>query len=225
MTTIRLVLMYFFGQKDNGVVIKTGSQASRLKPGDCVSFLGVGTHTTKIQVDHRVVAHLPDAITFEEAADLLVVHTTAYHALANLAKLTKAKLVLIQAVTGSVAQIAVWIAFHLDMSVHVTVGWENKRRLLANTHNLLKKHRFNSRDASFIKSKCLATLGTFVEIGLCNILNDTRLDTKQFGKSTAFKFFNKFTLYEEDAAALRQDLNETFKLESLALLIMSSILT
>ncbi|KAG7038038.1 reducing polyketide synthase [Colletotrichum scovillei] len=238
MATMGLIPMSVLGQEGSGVVVKTGSEASRFKPGDRVSFLGVGTHATKIRVDHRIVAHIPDTMSFEEAAALPVVHTTAYHALVNLAKLTKGKSVLIHAAAGGVGQAAVQIALHLGLVVYVTVGSEDKRKLLVNTYGIPEKHIFNSRDASFAKSvmritsgrgvdcvlnslsgellrtswECLATFGTFVEIGLRDILDNTRLDMRPFGKSTTFTFFNQFTLYEEDPAALGQILDEAFKL-------------
>lgn len=238
MATMGLIPMSVLGQEGSGVVVKTGSEASRFKPGDRVSFLGVGTHATKIRVDHRIVAHIPNTMSFEEAAALPVVHTTAYHALVNLAKLTKGKSVLIHAAAGGVGQAAVQIARHLGLIVYVTVGSEDKRKLLVNTYGIPEKHIFNSRDASFAKSvmrvtngrgvdcvlnslsgellrtswECLATFGTFVEIGLRDILDNTRLDMRPFGKSTTFTFFNQFTLYEEDPAALGQILDEAFKL-------------
>ncbi|KAI3539427.1 hypothetical protein CSPX01_08873 [Colletotrichum filicis] len=251
MATMGLIPMSVLGQEGSGVVVKTGSEASRFKPGDRVSFLGVGTHATKIRVDHRIVAHIPDTMSFEEAAALPVVHTTAYHALVNLAKLTKGKSVLIHAAAGGVGQAAVQIALHLGLVVYVTVGSEDKRKLVVNTYGIPEKHIFNSRDASFAKSvmrvtngrgvdcvlnslsgellrtswECLATFGTFVEIGLRDILDNTRLDMRPFGKSTTFTFFNQFTLYEEDPAALGQILDEAFKLVHMGTLRAPSPLT
>ncbi|KAF6814034.1 hypothetical protein CSOJ01_04267 [Colletotrichum sojae] len=238
MAAMGLIPMSVLGQEGSGVVLRVGRDAGRFKVGDRVGFLGVGTHATRIRVDHRIVSRIPDSMSFEEAAGLPVALTTAYHALVNLGRLTKGKSVLIHAAAGGVGQAAVQVALHLGLTIYMTVGSEDKRRLLIDTYGLPEAHIFNSRDASFAKSvkrvtggrgvdcvlnslsgellrtswECLATFGTFVEIGLRDILDNTRLDMRPFGKSTTFTFFNQFTLYEEDPAALGAILDEAFKL-------------
>ena len=59
---------------------------------------------------------------------------------------------------------------------------------------------------------CLATIGTFVEIGLRDITTNMRLDMRPFRKSTSFTFANSHTLYEEDPATFYEVFEETFKL-------------
>ncbi|TLD11793.1 hypothetical protein PspLS_11646 [Pyricularia sp. CBS 133598] len=239
MASMGLIPMSVLGQEGSGIVERLGSEAvGRFKVGDRVSFLGVGTHATKVRVDHNIVARIPDAMTFQEAACIPVCYTTAYHALVNLGRLAKGKSVLIHAAAGGVGQAAVQIAKHLGATVYVTVGSEAKRRLLMTSYGIPEDRIFNSRDASFAKGilrvtngrgvdcvlnslsgellraswEVLATFGTFVEIGLRDILDNSRLEMRPFGKSTTFTFFNQFSLYEQDPAALGQVLNQVFDL-------------
>jgi hypothetical protein len=72
---------------------------------------------------------------------------------------------------------------------------------------------------------CLATFGTFIEIGLRDITNNMRLDMRPFRKSTSFTFINSHTLFEEDPAALGEMLTETFKLMDKGILRAPSPMT
>lgn len=59
---------------------------------------------------------------------------------------------------------------------------------------------------------CLATFGTFVEIGRRDITDNMRLDMRPFGKSTTFTSFDIPTLIDEDPATLGEALNDVFRL-------------
>lgn len=59
---------------------------------------------------------------------------------------------------------------------------------------------------------CLATFGTFIEIGLRDITNNMRLDMRPFRKSTSFTFINNHTLFKEDRTTFYAVFHETFKL-------------
>ncbi|KAI6351269.1 hypothetical protein MCOR25_010037 [Pyricularia grisea] len=239
MASMGLIPMSVLGQEGSGIIERLGSKAAgKFQVGDRVSFLGVGTHATKVRVDHNIVARIPDTMTFQEAACIPVCYTTAYHALVNLGRLSKGKSILIHAAAGGVGQAAVQIAKYLGATVYVSVGSETKRKLLVSTYGISEDHIFNSRDPSFAKGimrvtngrgvdcvlnslsgellraswEVLATFGTFVEIGLRDILDNSRLEMRPFGKSTTFTFFNQFSLYEHDPAALGQILSQVFDL-------------
>jgi zearalenone synthase (highly reducing iterative type I polyketide synthase) len=178
-------------------------------------------------------------MSFEEAAALPMVHTTAYHALVNVAKLRPGQSVLIHAAAGGVGQAALQLAAHLGLVVYVTVGSEDKRRLLIEKYNVPEAHIFHSRDTSFAKAikritdgrgvdcvlnslsgellrvswTCLAPFGTFVEIGLRDITNNMRLDMRPFSRSTTFAFINIANFFDADGLdALGQILSDAFAL-------------
>jgi zearalenone synthase (highly reducing iterative type I polyketide synthase) len=217
MAAMGLVGVSLIGQEASGIVTATGSAAaSRFKPGDRVTLLWEGMHTTKLQLDHRLAVHIPDSMSFEEAAALPMVHVTAYHALMNIAKLRRGQSILVHAAAGGVGQAALQLAAYLGLTVYATVGSDDKRSLLMTKYSIPDAHIFCSRDASFLKAikrvtggrgvdcvlnslsgellrvswACLAPFGTFVEIGLRDITNNMRLDMRPFSQSTTFAFIN-----------------------------------
>lgn len=107
MACMALIPVRWLGQEASGVVLRTGSKASHWKAGDRVSTIHVGTHATRIRVDHRGLAKIPDSMSFEDAAAVPVVHTTAYYAFVCVAKLRKGQSVLIHAAAGGVGQAAI----------------------------------------------------------------------------------------------------------------------
>ena len=128
MSSMGLLPVTGIGQEASGIVDRTGGQGAKsLKPGDRVSTLTVGgTHTTKIRCDYRVAQKIPDAMSFEEAAGVPVVHCTAYYALVRLAKLRRGQSVLIHAAAGGTEEAAVQLAKHMGLVVYATVGTEDK---------------------------------------------------------------------------------------------------
>ncbi|KAK1993635.1 KR domain-containing protein [Colletotrichum falcatum] len=230
------------GQEASGVVVRAGRLgAASLRPGDRVSTLTVGgTHATKIRCHYRVAHKIPEGLSFEEAAGIPVTHCTAYYALVRLARLRRGQSILIHAAAGGTGQAAVQLAKHLGLVVYATVGSDEKRDLLTARYGIPGAHIFNSRDASFVKGikrvtggrgvdcvlnslsgellrqsfGCLATFGTFVEIGLRDITDNTRLDMRPFQKSTTFSFINMVTFLQENPDAMGEVLRDVFDLVS-----------
>jgi len=240
MASMGLVPVTGLGVEASGVVLRTGSRAAKsFKPGDRVSTMSVGgTHATKMRCDFRVTAKMPDMMTFEEGAAAPTVHATAYYVLVKLAKLRQGQSVLIHAAAGGVGQAAVQLAKHLGLVIYVTAGSESKREFIMEQYGIASEHIFNSRDSSFAKGiqrvtngrgvdcvlnslsgellrvswNCLATFGTFVEIGMRDITDNMRLDMRPFVKSATFTSFDIPTLIQEDPAALGEALDDVFKL-------------
>ncbi|KAK4446921.1 reducing polyketide synthase rads1 [Podospora aff. communis PSN243] len=241
MGSMGLLAVTGIGQEASGVVVRTGRLGAErgLKPGDRVSTLTAGgTHATRIRCDYRVAQKIPESMSFEEAAAVPVTHCTAYYALVRLAKLRRGQSVLVHAAAGGTGQAAVQLAKHMGLVVYATVGTEKKRRLMMDEYGLPEDHIFSSRDGSFVKGiervtggrgvdcvlnslsgellrlsfGCLATFGTFVEIGLRDITDNMRLDMRPFAKSTTFSFINMVTFLQENPGALGEILSDVFKL-------------
>ncbi|KAF2258097.1 reducing polyketide synthase [Lojkania enalia] len=240
MASMGLVPVRGLGQEASGIVLRAGSNAARsFKPGDRVSTLSLGgTHATRTRCDFRVTMKIPETMSFEEAAAVPAVHATAYFALVKLARLRRGQTVLIHAAAGGVGQAAVQLSIHLGLVVYATVGTDDKRELIMEQYGIPEENIFHSRDSSFVKGikrttggrgvdcvlnslsgellrvsfDCLATFGTFIEIGLRDITNNMRLDMRPFSKSTTFTFINMHTLLEQDADTANQIVSEVFKL-------------
>lgn len=241
MAAMGLIPMTVLGLEGSGVVTRTGSQASsQFKAGDHVAFLGLGAHATKCRTDYRLAVKIPDSMSFEDAAALPVVYTTAFHALMNISRLRKGQSVLIHAAAGGVGQAAIQIAQHLGLTVYATASSSEKRAFLTDTYNIPEEHIFYSRDSSFAKGimrvtggrgvncvinslsgellkvswECLAPFGTFIEIGLRDILDNAHLDMRPFAKGTTFTFLDTFGLLKEDPDYLGSILKDAFDLIS-----------
>lgn len=179
------------------------------------------------------------------------VHSTAYHALVNVAKLRPGQSVLIHAAAGGVGQAALQLAKHMGVVAYATVGSEDKRALVMEKYGVPAAHIFNSRDASFVKAikrvtngrgvdcvlnslsgellraswECVAMFGTFVEIGLRDITNNMRLDMRPFIKCTTFVFINLTNFFEDHKDIASQILQDTFDLVHKGVLYAPSPLT
>ena len=240
MASMGLIPVTQLGYEASGIVLRAGTRAAeRFQPGDRVSALSTGgMHTTKARCDSRVTAKMPDAMSFEVGAAVPVTHATAYYALVRLAKLRQGQSILIHAAAGGVGQAAIQLATHLGLIIYATVGSDDKRQFLVKQYAIPEEHIFNSRDSSFAKAvqrvtrgcgvdcvlnslsgellrvswNCLATHGTFVEIGFRDITDNMRLDMRPFSKGTTFTFLNLITIIENEPDTLNLVLDETFKL-------------
>ena len=119
-----------------------------------------------------------------------------------------------------------------------TVGSEEKRKLIYEEYNIPHDHIFNSRDLSFAKGvmrmtdgrgvdcilnslagealrqtwHCIAPFGSFVEIGLKDILSNTGLDMQPFLQDASFTFINLKRVMTGDPDLLAELLREIFSL-------------
>ncbi|KAF7586871.1 hypothetical protein BBP40_008218 [Aspergillus hancockii] len=180
-----------------------------------------------------------DDTSFEDAAALPIVGATAYHALANLARLRKGQTVLIHAAAGGVGQATIQLARHLGLVIYTTVGTEDQRKLLLEKYGIPQGHIFNSRDARFSKGikrvtngrgvdfvwstlrpvscsvprgDALPHSGTFIELGLRDITDNMRLDMRPFSNVPTFTICNILALMQQDPDAMSVVLRETFDL-------------
>lgn len=140
----------YLGYEGAGVVLRTGSKVTGIKPGDRVSAHILGSHANVARTPEILCAQMPDDMSFETGAALPVVFTTAYHALVNLARLRKGQSVLIHAAAGGVGQAAIQIARHLGLEIYATVGSAEKRKFITKTYNIPEERIFSSRNASFV---------------------------------------------------------------------------
>ncbi|KAK2024958.1 ketoacyl-synt-domain-containing protein [Colletotrichum zoysiae] len=203
------------GHEAAGVVVRKGAAVTRFEPGDRVCCLAPGAHRTRLRVREKLCQDIGD-MTYQDAASLPLIFCTAYHALVDLARLKPGQSVLIHSAAGGVGQAALQVAKHLGLDVFATVSSAEKRKLLTTHYEVPDDHIFNSRDLSFREGimavtdgrgvdcvlnslagealgeswHCLAPFGTFVEVGMKDILNNSALDMRPFGSSATFCFFS-----------------------------------
>ena len=110
-----------------GVVEKTGTSITHLKPGDKV--MGVtrfGAYTTHLNIDGRYVLPLPATWDFATGAAYLVQTLTAYYGMIHLGAMQHGHNVLIHSAVGGVGLQALKIAKAFDCFTIGTIGHEGK---------------------------------------------------------------------------------------------------
>ncbi|CRG92673.1 Nonribosomal peptide synthetase 14 [Talaromyces islandicus] len=218
-----------------GIVRRVGENVQNIKAGDRVCFIAHGSHRTVHRVRNEYVVHIPDEMSFAEASGVLLVHGTAWYGLVKIAQIKAGQTILIHAAAGGVGQAAVMLAQHFGLEIFATVGSDDKRQLIQDLYKIPEDHIFNSRDLSFAKGvlrmtngrgvdvilnslsgetlrqtwHCVAPFGTFIEIGIKDILSNTRLDMRPFLQDARFAFFNLNRIENERPDLMSEALNES----------------
>ena len=199
-----------------GVVTRVGAKAG-LKAGDRVCCIAEGTYKNYVRSKAATVAKLPENHSYVSAAALPLAYCTAYYALYELGHIQdrEGASVLIHCGAGGVGQAAIQLAQLVHAEIFVTVGTEEKKRLMMDEYHIPEDHIFSSRGLSFakrIKAKsqrgvdvvlnsiageslrrsweCLAPFGCFVEIGVRDINSQRALPMLPFSKNITFSSVN-----------------------------------
>src|SRR5918994_1672816 len=93
-----------------GVVETVGNKVSRFKPGDEVFGIGIGSYAEYARAPEDKLAPKPENLTFEQAAVVAIMGSTALQALRDKGKVEPGQEVLIIGASGGVGTYAVQIA-------------------------------------------------------------------------------------------------------------------
>jgi NADPH:quinone reductase-like Zn-dependent oxidoreductase len=108
----------FIGSDVAGVVETVGKDVSRFQPGDEVFGIGKGSYAEYARAPEDKLAHKPANLTFEQAAVVAIMGSTALQALRDQGKVRPGQEVLIIGASGGVGTYAVQIA--KAFGAHVT---------------------------------------------------------------------------------------------------------
>lgn len=115
------------GLEAAGIVEQVGANVADFKPGDRVAYGDVpGAYSTWRCVSSNRVVPLPDGVTFDQAATLMIRGMTVDNLIRRTFPVTAETKVLWHAVTGGVGQVAVRWLKHLGATVIGTVGSAGK---------------------------------------------------------------------------------------------------
>ncbi|HUR05453.1 MAG TPA: SDR family NAD(P)-dependent oxidoreductase, partial [Nonomuraea sp.] len=175
------------GGESAGVVVEVGLDVTGFAPGDRVMGLTMGTGPIVV-TDHRLLARIPAAWSFAEAATMPVAFTTAYYALRDLAGIQRGESLLLHAATGGVGMAALQLARIWGVEVYGTASagkWGALRELgldddhIASSRDLDFAERFrpgvdvvlNSLAREYVDAslRLLAPGGRFVEMGKTDV--------------------------------------------------------
>lgn len=192
-----------------GVISEVGENVQGFKVGDRVFGMAYHTLASEIDVKSSLLQHIPEHLSFEEAATIPVVYLTSYYGLIELANLQAGERVLIHAGTGGVGLAAIQIAQYIGAEVYATAGNDEKREYLK---NLGVKYIYNSRTLDFYQQilkdtnregvdvvlnsltgdamrksmDLLRSFGRFVEIGKKDIYDNTKVGLEIFGRGLSY---------------------------------------
>ncbi|KAL1970828.1 hypothetical protein VTN77DRAFT_2662 [Rasamsonia byssochlamydoides] len=230
------------GSEAAGVVTRLGSAVNEFNIGDRVVFMNSladgGCFKTFGRSSADVVAKLPDSVSYEAAASLTCVYSTAIHGLYDIAKLSKGESILIHAAAGGVGQAAIQLAKLVGAEVFVTVSTPSKRDVLIQEYGIRKDHVFSSRDLSFYKGvmrmtknrgvdvvlnslsgdalrrswDCLAPFGRFIEIGKRDAQANGRIELNPFLRQMVMASVDLVTVMKYKPKKLGQLIAESIRL-------------
>ncbi len=216
-----------FGVECAGRVVACGPDVTNLKVGDDVIAIGASCFGRFVTLSSRFVAPKPRNFSMVEAATLPIAYLTAYYALVKMARLAEGERVLIHAASGGVGLAAVQIATWVGAEIFATAGSPRKRDYL---QSLGIKYVMDSRSLSFADdvmkytngegvdvllnslagefiTKGLAILNTggrFLEIGVRDIYEDSKLGMRPFEKGLSFIAINEIKKLANVSVMLRE---------------------
>jgi NADPH2:quinone reductase len=226
-------LPFVAGNEGAGEVIAVGPGVTDMKIGDRVAYVvGLGGYAAERLLPAERVVKLPDNISYEQAAGMMLKGMTVQYLLNRTFKVGKGSIVLIHAAAGGVGTIACQWANHLGATVIGTVGSKAKADLAKKNgahHTILYRDEdFVARVKDITSGKlcdvvydgvgkdtfpasldCIRPLGTFASFGSASgqidVFNINILQTK--GSLFATRpTLNHYIAKREDLVATAQDL-------------------
>ncbi|KAK3826372.1 MAG: hypothetical protein JOS17DRAFT_686757 [Linnemannia elongata] len=123
-------LPFIIGREGSGEIVEVGPEAKGgFKVGDRVAFMGPGSYAEYDAVSTLSVAKLPDAVSLEQGAALLLQGLTAWSLVRQAYKVEKGDWVLIHAAAGGVGLLLCQMCKLLGANVIGTTSSEAKAQL------------------------------------------------------------------------------------------------
>jgi NADPH:quinone reductase len=123
-------LPFVSGNEGAGEAIAVGPGVTEVKVGDRVGYVaGLGSYAAERLLPADRAVKLPDNISYEQAAGMMLKGLTVQYLLRQTYKVQKGNNVLIQAAAGGIGLIACQWANHLGANVIGTVGSKDKAEL------------------------------------------------------------------------------------------------
>src|SRR5437870_1978879 len=123
-------LPFVIGNEGAGEVVAVGEGVKDFKVGDRVAYVaGPGSYTAERLLPADRVVKLPDAISYEQAAGMMLKGMTAHYLVRRVHKVQKGDTILVHAAAGGVGLILCQWGKHLGATVIGTVGSPEKAEL------------------------------------------------------------------------------------------------
>ncbi|KAI0185566.1 acyl transferase domain-containing protein [Xylaria flabelliformis] len=194
------------GLEAAGIVTRVGEGVETAKVGDRVCCMHPHSFSSIIVSPEDLCTRMPDAISFDEAATMLISFATVIHSLVNIARLEQGQSVLIHSACGGVGLAAIQVAKMIGAEIYATVGTDDKAAYLVENYGIPRNRIFDSRSSSFVDGvmretsnkgvdvvlnslsgellhaswECVAEFGTLIELGRRDLLHGGKLDMRPF---------------------------------------------
>jgi NADPH2:quinone reductase len=162
---------FIAGNESAGEVSAVGPGVTDLKVGDRVAFVGpLGGYAAERNVAADRAVKLPDNISYEQAAGMMLKGLTVQYLLNRTYKVGKGTVCLIHAAAGGVGLIACQWANHLGATVIGTVGSKDKAEIAKKNG---AHHTILYRDEDFVAKVKEITSGKLCDVVYDGIGKDT----------------------------------------------------
>ena len=169
------------GREAVDLVSRVGSKVIKFRPGDRVVVISPHSFRTHIC---QLVQKVSESVRFEVVVSLSTFFITVYHALIEIARLSKEEFVLIHSTAGGLGQAVIQLAKHIGGDIFITVEFKSKKNLLAQRYGLAEDHVFDSRKASLTAQALWATKGNGFDVivSFCSGAALRQLSSAEFGR-------------------------------------------
>lgn len=119
------------GTEASGVVEEVGKEVTHIKAGDRVAYATgpLGSYAEKRVIDSQFVVKIPEGVTYEQAASVLLKGLTVHYLFKSVHSVSRGEQILFHAAAGGVGLIACQWAKHLGAELIGTVSSEEKAQL------------------------------------------------------------------------------------------------
>jgi acyl transferase domain-containing protein/NADPH:quinone reductase-like Zn-dependent oxidoreductase len=208
---------HLLGLEGAGTIRRVGANLnSPFHVGERVLVFEKGTFANRIIATTERTIHIPDWLSFEEAATLPSVYLTALYSLFNLSSIRKGDRVLIHSATGGLGIASIQICQSVGAEIFATVGQDIKKQFLIDNYNIPEDHIFSSRTQEFETSimeltdgygvdiilnsltgdlldaswRCIAEGGTMIELGKKDHIDRNTLAMEPFARNASYRCFD-----------------------------------
>ena len=123
-------LPFIVGQEAAGTVSAVGAEVKTVKPGDRVAYTGLqGSYAEFAVVAADRLVKIPESVSFEQAAALMLQGMTAHYLVKSCYPLKSGESALIHAAAGGVGQLLVQMAKMIGAKVIATAGTDDKAEI------------------------------------------------------------------------------------------------
>jgi NADPH2:quinone reductase len=110
-------------------LVRSAPEGSGFKVGDRVAALSFGTFAETVTAQPFGTFHLPDALSFEQGAGLVLNYHTAHFALVRRAELKEGEILLVHGAAGGVGTAAIQVGKALEAKVIAVVSSDEKEQV------------------------------------------------------------------------------------------------